>query len=237
MVDAAGEGERAEGAAALARLLSRYAPAMRAHLVRRKRVPADRAEDLVQGFIMGKVLQKKLLGRADRTKGKFRTFLLTALDRYVISEYRAETAQTRGGGKVATLDALAEPAAAEGASDTFDVAWARGVLDRAIAAMRDECGASGRADVWGVFHDRLLAPTLHQSEPADYDTLIKRYGIATPTQASNLLITGKRAFARCLRAVLAEYAEGEEAIEAELRDLMAAVASAPRHEPEPDEHE
>ena len=102
--------------------------------------------------------------------------------------------------------------------------WARGVLDQAIRAMRDECDASGRADVWGVFHDRLLAPTLRQEAPAEYDTLIARYGIATPTQASNLLITGKRTFARCLRAVVAEYAEGEEAIEAELRDLMSVLA-------------
>lgn len=50
---------------ALERLLGSYAPAMVGHLVHRKRLPPDRAEDLVQGFIADKVLEKRLVGRAD----------------------------------------------------------------------------------------------------------------------------------------------------------------------------
>jgi RNA polymerase sigma-70 factor (ECF subfamily) len=211
-------------AEALAKLLGRYAPAMKAHLTRRKRVPPEQAEDLVQGFIMGKVLEKNLLGQADKARGKFRTFLLTALDRYAISEFRAATAQKRGGGNVAPLDALAEPSDAADEADTFDTEWARGVLGQAIDAMQAECEANSRPDVWGIFNDRLLKPTLEQTPPPEYDELVKRYQIANPTQASNLLITGKRMFARCLQAVIADYADGEDAVKAEMDDLMNTLS-------------
>src|SRR5262245_15048959 len=66
-------------------------PALRAHLVYQKKLPPDRAEDLVQSFIQEKVLQRNLLRLADPEKGKFRTFLLTALDRFVIDCWRKES--------------------------------------------------------------------------------------------------------------------------------------------------
>lgn len=65
---------------ALDDLLRRYAPAMTAHLVRRKRVPPDQADDLVQGFIADKVLEKRLVGMADPNRGRFRTLLTKALE-------------------------------------------------------------------------------------------------------------------------------------------------------------
>src|SRR6201999_3451227 len=89
----------------------------------------------------------------------------------------------------------------------FDVAWARQLLAEAIRRTKEECTASGRADVWGVFETRVLDPMLHDAEPLGYDELVKRFGLTSPTQASNLLVTGKRTFARVLRALVAEYAK------------------------------
>ena len=66
---------------ALGVLLRRYVPALRAHLVVQKRVPRDAAADLIQGFVCDKVVEQGLLAGADRCKGKFRSFLRTALDR------------------------------------------------------------------------------------------------------------------------------------------------------------
>ena len=215
---------------ALADLLRRYAPAMTAHLVRRKRVPPDRADDLVQGFIADKVLEKRLVGTADPDRGRFRTLLLTALDRYAVSTYRAASAQKRGGGKLTSLEALGDPPAAGpgGPADAFDVDWARGVLDQALTRMRLHCTQSGRDDLWDVFCDRLLTPTLERTAPPPYEALVERYAIATPARAANLLITGKRMFARTLKEVIAEYAgDDEDAVSGEMDDLLRVLGQAP----------
>ncbi|MEM9419604.1 MAG: hypothetical protein AAGA25_11230 [Planctomycetota bacterium] len=212
--------------AALDQLLRQYAPAMVSHLVRRKRLSPEHAEDVVQGFIVEKVLEKGLVGKADAGRGKFRTLLLTALDRYLVSNFLAAGAQKRGGGRVSSLEGLGAPVADTSKdADAFEVEWSRRLMDQAIARMQDECKTSDRPDVWGVFHDRLLQPTLEHAEPPSYDDLVERYQIKNPTQASNLLITGKRMFARTLRSVIADYAGDDEAlIQNEMNDLMQILA-------------
>src|SRR5690606_37022898 len=83
---------------ALVQLIERYLPAIRSYLVHRKRLRVEDADDLLQGFLMSKVLEQDLLPRAEQDKGRFRTFLLTSLDRYIISEHRRQTAQKRSAG-------------------------------------------------------------------------------------------------------------------------------------------
>src|SRR5437763_498542 len=74
---------------ALGALLKRYMPALRARLVIEKGIAPDKAGDLLSGFTADKILERNLISRADRSRGRFRTFLLTALDRYVVDEHRA----------------------------------------------------------------------------------------------------------------------------------------------------
>src|SRR5205814_10710398 len=107
--------------------LTRYMPALRSYLVFRKRIDPHKADDLLQGFLLSKVIEQDLVASADRTRGKFPSFLVTALNRYMVSQSREETAQKRGGGGAmgnVSLDEEmdAEPTVAEG-SDQFDVAW------------------------------------------------------------------------------------------------------------------
>src|SRR5688572_11171276 len=114
---------------ALSELLERYLPALRAHLLIRRSVSPNELDDVLQEFIAGKVLEADIIDRADRTKGKFRTFLLTALDRYVISRRRHDHAEKRGGADVTgSLDAIDSASsgvkAVSASEDTFDVAWA-----------------------------------------------------------------------------------------------------------------
>src|SRR6185369_8584195 len=71
-------------------LIRQYQPALRSYLMARRRVGPHEADDLLQGFLAGKVLEQQILRRADRTRGKFRTFLMTALERFSISEYRRQ---------------------------------------------------------------------------------------------------------------------------------------------------
>src|SRR4051794_35571153 len=85
-VERAGSGEEAVRRPAMDAFLRRYLPALRAHVVARARVTAEEADDLLQGFVCSRLLERNLLGRVAREGGRFRTFLLTTLDRYVIDE-------------------------------------------------------------------------------------------------------------------------------------------------------
>ncbi|MBN2292491.1 MAG: sigma-70 family RNA polymerase sigma factor [Pirellulales bacterium] len=215
------------GSEALGRLLGRYLPALVAHLVHGKRIAPEEAEDLVQDFVAGKVLEKNLISRANPDLGKFRTLLLTSLDRFLIDQIRAKNAKVRspGDGQIVALgegEAMLE--ASPRNSDSFELAWARRVLAETIERMRDECNRSERMDVWNVFDARLFGPVLRGSEPMDYDELVERFGLTSPSQAANLLVTAKRMFARVLRAVVAEYASNDEEIEAEIAELKSILA-------------
>ena len=212
---------------ALEQLLGRYLPALQAHLVYRKRLPAERADDLVQEFIAKKILEKDLIARADQKLGKFRTLLLTALDRFVKNQIRNEHAKKRAPsqGALLTFDERSEDASApQQPSDAFDVAWARGVIAEALSQMRAECETMGRQEIWGVFQCRVVGPILEGTPTVDYRELIERFGLQSPTQASNVLTTGKRMYARALRSAVGQYTEDEAEIESEVEELRGILA-------------
>lgn len=216
----------ARGREGLAVLFDRYRPALLAHLRFKKRMQSVDAEDAVQGFVAMHLVEKDLLAGADQNRGKFRTYLLTALDRYVSNERRSQRAIKRGGQAGPKLDVNeygGEAVVDEDVSSVFDVEWGRRVLDETLDRMRAEYKGSGRDDIWHVFDSRLIQPMLHGAETPAYDELVERCGLASPAQASNLLITGKRAFSKWLRAVIAEYVDNDEQIEEEIRDLITIL--------------
>jgi DNA-directed RNA polymerase specialized sigma24 family protein len=213
---------------ALADLIRRYLPALRAHLMYRRRLEADAADDMLQAFVTEKVLEQGLVGEARQHLGRFRMFLLAAMDRFVVSQIRKQRAKKRSApGSVPIdehLDAADDSALAP--DERIDIAWARELLNQALCRMRRECEVSGRSDVWGIFEGRLLNPILHQAEPIGYDGLVARFKLASPAQASNVLMTAKRAFARSLRELIGEYERNEEQIEAEISELMTVLSRA-----------
>ena len=82
---------------------------------------------------------------------------------------------------------------------------------------------AARKDVWGVFDCRILKPLFEETAPLAYEELVARFGLQSPAQASNLLITAKRMFGRFLRSVIAEYSADEAEIEAEIEELKAVL--------------
>lgn len=231
LVDLIRQGDEHAARDALEELLGRYLPALFAHLVHGRGRTPDESEDLIQEFVASKVLQKDLITGANRELGKFRTYLLTALDRFLVDYLRHASAKKRspGDAQLLTLGEQDEYLRSRCvASDAFDVAWARGVIAESLKRMRRHCEMSGRADLWGVFELRLVNPILNGSEPVDYEQLVRRFRLGSPAQASNVLITSKRMYARVLRAVVAEYTGDAEETESELRELKAILARSPR---------
>ncbi|HZL36170.1 MAG TPA: hypothetical protein VFC78_12710 [Tepidisphaeraceae bacterium] len=227
LVARAGDPDHAARRAALEEVLGQYDRPIRAHLQSAWGMSEAGAEDVSQGFIARQVLENELLGEAEAHKGRFRNYLLTALDRYAANVRRGERAIKRGHGRDAAfeeLDAIADRGRPPG--DALDVAWGRRVLERAIELMRRECELGRRPQVLRIFEVRVLGPTLQGQPPVPYDELVERLSLASPAQASNLLITAKRMFIRCLRQVVCEYETDERKIDEEIEDLRRILSGS-----------
>jgi DNA-directed RNA polymerase specialized sigma24 family protein len=221
---------RAGGASSVTRrasmetLLQRYLPALRAHLIIAKKLPAELANDLLQGFIADKMLEQNLAALAHPSKGKFRSFLVVALNRYVIDQLRRANSAKRGAATSCDL-LLAELASGEAQpSEQFDLVWARELVARALQLMQEECRSTGRGEIWSIFDCRIVQPAFHGIQAMSYNELVTKFQLQAPLQAYNLLTTGKRMFARCLREAAADYVAGPEMIDEEITDLKSVLA-------------
>ena len=85
---------------------------------------------------------------------------------------------------------------------------------------------SDRKLIWEVFQCRILKPLFEEAEPVPYAVFMKTFGLHSPSQACNLLISAKRMFGRFLHSVIAEYAVDEEEVEAEIQQLKAILFRA-----------
>jgi len=123
--------------------------------VRSQRIERAEAKDLVQEFFCH-LLEKNLIARAKRGKGRFRTFLLGCLQNFMVDQWRQGRAIKRGG-KAALLssdDAEAEerlqnllksPPAPEA---TFDRTWAATVMNEALSRLKHCYAKLGRVSVF-----------------------------------------------------------------------------------------
>ena len=222
LVDRAGQGSAGRGREALSTLLRRYLPALRAYLLFSLSLPPDRIEDLLQGFVADKIVEQNLVAYAEQRKGKFRSFLRVALRNYVMSCLRRDGAAARGP-QGAQVVALPDDSGIAGTSDEpsreFNITWARQMVAEAVERMKAHCRQSARDDVWAVFEDRVVRPALDGQEPLPYGQLVQRLGLKAPVQACMLLATGKRMFARMLRAVAAEHVPPGQDPDREIEEL------------------
>ena len=228
LVDHAGNGLDDQQRAALEELLTDYWPSIKAHLVMKKRIDPHVADDLVQGFIKDRVLENNLLAVADRSRGKFRSLLVKALDNYVANEVRARNAKKRQPDRAASLDVNDQAQCITKSarpSNQVEVAWARDTLDSVLQRMREECSGTGRNDLWEVLEGRIIAPILEGTEPVDYEQLVQACGFRSTSQAQNALVSAKRMFCRLMRTVLLERGTAESDVEAEIRELEQCLSA------------
>jgi len=200
----------------MGRLLRRYVPVLQAHLVRKYRLAPERAEDLVQGFITRKVLQEGLLARVDLSRGKFRSFLATALHHYMISELRRDGASPDALGRAVSVDApgCTEPAALDNSADSLDLPWAWQVLGEACRRLEKYFVARQQPEVWDIFRLRYLA-----ERPLSYGQLLERFG-RSRGQIDNAMRTARERFGQILRSLLRGYAPTPDPVEDLVGDLI-----------------
>ena len=123
------------------------------HFVRRQGYSAHDAQDLTQSFF-AKLLEKNFWARADRQKGRFRSFLLNALTQFMADQRDHARAAKRGGGiPLISLDEITLeeqiPLVHEFSPEQiFDRCWATTILDQARTRLRAECAASGKSQLF-----------------------------------------------------------------------------------------
>jgi len=140
--------------AALERLCQTYWYPLYA-CVRRHGYGSEDACDLTQEFF-ARLLSKNSLRHADQRRGRFRTFLQTALTNFLATEWAKGTAKKRGGGQeVLSLDAneaeeryVAEPADTLTPEKLFEQRWAATVLELAVQNLAREYTAAGKAGLF-----------------------------------------------------------------------------------------
>ena len=133
------------------------------------------AEDLIQSFF-AQCIEKNYLHAADQEKGRFRSFLLVALKRFLANEWdRARTRKRGGDRQIISLDAeeryAAEPAEFLSPDKLFERRWALTLLENVLAKLKAEQTAAGRLDVFTE-----LQPVL-TSRGTPYAELAKRLGL------------------------------------------------------------
>jgi len=150
---------------ALAAFCETYWPPLYAFLRHRRHAPAD-AQDLVQAFFVH-LLEHNTLGRADQEKGRLRTYLLGALQNFLINEYDRARALKRGGGRqIVSFDEIAPQMEAAmlatahlDAVDSYDLSWASTIVARAWRHLREALAAEGREEWFDTLKPFLTGGT------------------------------------------------------------------------------
>ena len=226
MVNTAGRTTDDRAAAALGELCEIYWPPLYGYL-RGRGYRAEEAQDLTQGFF-ARLLETHAIRSADPARGRFRAFLLTALKRYSINEYKRGTAERRGGRHLHFQLDFSEAERAFAAEhrheDTpdrlFDRKWAAIVLDRALERLRDEHAASGKADVATALLPYLTdGPDLPSYRAVAADLGLSEGAVKVAVHRL------RQRYGAILRAEVAETVSDDQEVDAELRALLLAVST------------
>ncbi len=168
---------------ALEELLRHYHSPLR-QFIRSRGYNEAEAEDLTQEFLLH-LLKHSTLQRADRLKGRFRSFLLGALTRFLADQYDRRHAQKRGQGvaHVSVDEHEAELAADNGAEAIyFDREWALAILENGLRTVEMETQATSGMNQFAVLR-RFLPGAL---QTPTYEAAAAELGLSLPAFKSEL---------------------------------------------------
>ena len=224
LVIAAGGTDSQEVRPAMGHLIERYWYPLYA-FVRRKGRDAEEAFDMTQEFLL-RLLDRNFLASADPSKGRFRTFLLTALERFLIDEWRRETRERRGGGRtilsLSPVDAedryRLEPADTATPESIYERRWALALLEQALRRLREECTAAGRQELF-----RAVEPLLSGEDSGRPYAAIATGLEMTEGALKTAIHRLRRRFAVILRAEIAETVARPEDVDEEVQHLFRSL--------------
>jgi RNA polymerase sigma-70 factor (ECF subfamily) len=211
---------------ALAGLCRTYWHPLYAYIRRRGHNPSD-AQDLTQEFFY-RLLDRHYLNQVDPAKGKFRSFLLVAVNHFLANEWdRART--IRRGGRISFVpleagpaeEQIAEPPAAGLTAETlFERQWALALLRQVTDALAAEFAAEGRAEQF----ERLKGFLIDERRTVSWAELAAAMGTTEGALKMSVQRLRQR-FGRILREQIARTVAGPEEVEEEIRALLQALGT------------
>lgn len=210
---------------ALEQLCRVYWYPLYAYVRRRGYSPPD-AQDLTQEFFV-RLLERNWLARANQAKGRFRTFLLHAIERFLANEWDKVSALKRGGGQKLVplqLDTgetrySAEPADLRTPEQVFERRWALALLGEVMQQLEAEYRAEGKSDLFRALRSCLVG----DREGLPYPQLARQLGMsegAVRVAVHRL----RRRYRELLRAEIAHTVASPEEVDAEMRHLFKVLA-------------
>jgi RNA polymerase sigma-70 factor (ECF subfamily) len=195
--------------------------------IRRSGYNHDDAQDLTQGFF-ALLVEKSFLKIADPQRGRFRSFLLTAVKRFLANEIDRNRALKRGGGQAHIpisipdgeewyASAIAEAVTPE---TLFERRWALALMNRAMMNLRDEFTAAGKS---GQFDS--LTPFLNrETDGQRYETLAAEWNMSAG--ALRIMVHRmRRRYRELLRDEIAETVASLDEVDDEIRFLLSVLSS------------
>jgi len=216
----------AESREALAALCQKYWHPVYV-FVRRRGYDSEQSLDLTQGFF-ALLIEKNYLLDADPKRGRFRSFLLTAVKHFLANEWDRANALKRGGGRV-SISIDVEEAEAWNTLATVEQAtpetlyerrWALSVLENVMSKLRAEFADAGKMDEF----ERLSVFLDGDSEPARYEKLASEMIISAGALRMSVY-RFRRKFRRLLRAEIEESVSGPDEVDDEFRFLSSILGS------------
>jgi DNA-directed RNA polymerase specialized sigma24 family protein len=209
---------------ALESLCRTYWYPLYAYVRQRGQMHAD-AQDVTQGFFL-QLLHKNWLAQVDRNKGKFRSFLLVAMNHFLANEWRHLRTEKRGGQAVfISLDEQfaeerwqLEPSTGETPETAFDRRWAAALLEHVLHRLRAEQVASGRSHLF----DQLKVFLVGRKGEVAYAELAGRLD-STEGALKMAVQRLRHRYGEILREEFANTVPSPEDTEAELRYLLTVL--------------
>jgi RNA polymerase sigma factor (sigma-70 family) len=224
IVLAAGDVDRQGSRAALAQLCESYWYPVYAY-VRRRVHDVHEAQDLTQTFF-SYLLEKQTIARADPGRGRFRAFLLTALQNFLANEWDKARAAKRGGGKIElSLDFDAgesryqiEPSHELTAERLYERRWVLTILDQVLESLRSELTQDGKPQYFEQFKGALTG----EATAEGYTQAAVALGI-TPAAAKQAAYRLRKRYRELFRAEVARTVEREEDVDQEIGRLLSVL--------------
>jgi RNA polymerase sigma factor (sigma-70 family) len=214
-----------EGYSALEALCQAYWKPLYAYVRRRGNSPHD-AEDLTQAFF-ARLLEKDYLRAVDRSKGKFRSFLLKALEHFLANEWRNARCQKRGGHcQFVSIDELTEQALAQPGSagvspeQFFEQQWATTLLGSVLGKLQQEFAHAGKAELF----QRIKCFLTGEKGVSLYAELATDLGMTEAALKMTVSRTRRR-YLEVLRDEIRQTVSRPEEVEEELRALRSVLES------------
>jgi len=225
VVDAA-RGSETAAVDALSELLQTYWQPLYRYARRRGQSKED-AEDLVQGFMLHLIEARSLAG-LDRSKGRFRAFLLACFNHWMTNEWRRATRQKRGGGQKplsfdwesAETGLSLDPVDPRSPDHHFDREWALALLSKVLDELETSSVAEGSGDQF-----RHLKPCLTaDSDKIPYASIARELGVTEGSLRVAVHRLRKR-YRKLLTAEITRTLSSPDSLDDEMHALFAALSA------------